>query len=371
MRYFFINFYLLIVFIASAQGSSLPSEIFSGYQGRHHVQGVVVDTVRGEVYFSFTTRLVKTDLNGTVLGSVDGLTGHLGCLTRDSRDGRIYGSIEYKDDAIGVGIAGNDARERENAFYIAVFDPEKITRPDMRPTDNGVMKTVYLREVVDDYYSSTVNRGRKVDHRFGCSGIDGVAFGPKPASPSDTVLYVAYGIYGDTTRTDNDYQVILAYDTRDWGKYEQTLEQARPHHSGPERPAERYFVRTGNTSWGIQNLEYDPATNTLLAAVYPGKKSAWPNYSLFAIDLDKAPESQPLKGFDNNTVGKVLPLRSIGLHDVATDTYGWHFPYGATGLCSLGDGRFYISHNSKEPEQSSTLHLYRWTGSPDGPFAKP
>lgn len=117
MRYFFINFYLLIVFIASAQGSSLPSEIFSGYQGRHHVQGVVVDTVRGEVYFSFTTRLVKTDLNGTVLGSVDGLTGHLGCLTRDSRDGRIYGSIEYKDDAIGVGIAGNDARERENAFY--------------------------------------------------------------------------------------------------------------------------------------------------------------------------------------------------------------------------------------------------------------
>jgi len=51
-------------------------------------------------------------------------------------------------------------------------------------------------------------------------------------------LYVAYGIYGDTLRTDNDYQVILAYDTgRE--RYEQPLTQENLRtRSGPdERPS--------------------------------------------------------------------------------------------------------------------------------------
>lgn len=370
MKKYLLTF--LMAFIAiSVQAGELPKTIFSGLQGKHHVQGVVVNKEKGYVCFSFTTRLIKLDLQGNLIGSVDGFTGHLGCLAYNDEDGRIYGSIEYKNDKIGVGIAGEAAKQRENAFYIAIFDPDKITRPNMAPTDDNVMSTVYLKDVVEDYYGYTINQGKKVEHRFGCSGIDGVAFAPRPGKPhSEKIFYVAYGIYADTTRTDNDYQVLLTYNTRDWKKYERPPLQEQLHHSGPAKPMERYYVYTGNTSWGIQNLNYDAETNCLLAAVYKGIKSNFPNYSLFAIDLNQKPVNEQLKGFDNKIKGKVLSLKNEGLLDQATGVRGWDFKYGSTGICSIGDGLFYISHNSKKPEQSSTLHLYRWTGKPDNAFEK-
>lgn len=341
----------------------LPPSIFSGLQGKHHVQGIAIDRANGAVYYSFTTRLVKTDLDGNLIGSVDGLTGHLGCLTFNKADGKIYGSLEYKNDEIGRGIAGDNASKRNNAFYIAVFDGSKIDRPGMKPEDQGVMKTVYIGEAVRDFDATVKNGGHKIEHRYGCSGIDGVAFAPRPGEPDgDYILYVAYGIYSDTSRSDNNYQVLLTYDTSGWKRYEEVLSEANPHHIGPEKPFGKYFVYTGNTSWGIQNLCYDPTSETLFAAVYKGKKPEFPNYTLFEIDLSKKAVKERLKGFDDKTIGFTLSLKKSGLYDAKTGIYGWHFPKGSTGLCSLGDGLFYISHNSATPEQSTTLHLYKWDG---------
>lgn len=357
--------------VRAQEPAQLPATISSGLQGKHHVQGVVVDTREKCVYFSFTTKLIKTDLEGNLIGSIDGLTGHLGCLTVNPADGRIYGSIEYKNDEIGVGIAGEDAKKRPTAFYIAIIDGKKITRPDMAPSDDNVMTTVYLGDVVKDYYAKTVNQGREVEHRYGCSGIDGVAFAPQPGKPkSKPMLYVAYGIYSDTDRTDNDYQVLLCYNTSDWSRYEQPLTQETPHNSGPAKPAARYFVYTGNTSWGIQNLNYNPEINALVAAVYTGKKKSFPNYSHFAIDLDSKAKKSTLRGFDNKEKGLTLPLKKMGLYDEATGTYGWHFPDGSTGLCYIGNGLYYVSKKKSKPEQSSLLTLYRWTGAPSSPFEK-
>lgn len=327
----------------------LPDSVFSGYQGKHHVQGVAVDVARGHIYFSFTTRLVKTDLAGNQLGSVEGLTGHLGCLGLNPDNGKVYGSIEYKNDVIGTGIAGEAAKQWKSKFYIAMFDTEKINRPSMDASE--VMTTTELPEVAADYSSTVRNKGRKVEHRYGCSGIDGIAFAPLPGDPQGKkALYVAYGIYADTTRTDNDYQVLTAYDPETF------------------RRQGRYFVYTGNTSWGIQNLCYNAENNTLMAAVYKGIKKGLPNYSLFAIDLARPAVKERLAGFDNKEKGLVLPLADAGLKDEVTGLRGWNFAWGATGLCPVGDGLFYISHNAKKPEQSSTIHLYRWTGDPKSPF---
>lgn len=346
-----ISFFISVAAFAGSPGGALPDSVFSGLQGKHHVQGVAVDVPGGKVFFSFTTRLVVTDLSGRLIGSVDGLTGHLGCLAFNPADGLLYASIEYKNDVIGTGIAGEAAKERECKFYIAVFDPAKIVRPDMAP--EGVMQLIELPEVAADYHATAVNGGKTVEHRYGCSGIDGIAFAPLPGKPKGPkVLYVAYGIYGDTSRTDNDYQVLTCYD----------LSQ--------RRIIDRYFVYTGNTSWGIQNLCYNAADNSLLAAVYKGKKDSFPNYSLFAIDLDKRAHREVLRGFDNNEKQLVLPLKKAGLADEATGIRGWNFPYGATGLCALGDGLFYISHNASRPEQNTTIHLYRWTGDSNRPFIK-
>ena len=68
------------------------------------------------------------------------------------------------------------------------------------------------------------------DHRYGCSGIDGVSFGPSSATPTARASSpVAYGIYANTARSDNDHQVLLQYDITDWARYERPLTEAAPH----------------------------------------------------------------------------------------------------------------------------------------------
>jgi hypothetical protein len=348
---------------SQSQTVSLPDSIYSGKQGNFHVQGLVVDKANQCVYFSFTGKLIKTDLAGKLIGSVTGFVGHLGDLDL-SDDGKIYGSLEYKDDAIGQGIrqklgiqAGN-----EDGFYIAIFDGSRIVRPDMDAEKEDLLRTVYIKEAVQDYAA----------HHFGCSGIDGVAFAPSigGSSPAKKFLYVAYGVYGDTARSENDHQVILKYDVSDWGKYAQQLTQVQLHHSGPQKPLAKYFLKTGNTRYGIQNLAYDPYTGNLFAAVYAGSKTQFPNYDLFVIDGKKKPVKSNIQSDNQAIKVKMLSLLQAGPRDAKSGIRGWHFKWGSTGLCPLGDGLFYISHNSKtiDGQQQTVIYKYKWEGNDQHAF---
>lgn len=355
--------------------NTLPRKIYLE-QGNFHVQGVVVDAKRGYAYFSFTTSLVKTNLRGEVIGSVDGFIGHLGCLDVNPEDGRIYASLEYKNDNIGKGIlkglgAQTKNQGEESSFYIAIFDGEKITRPGMSAEKDNIIHTVYLKEVADDYNAIVTNGGKQVQHRYGCSGIDGIAFGPQFGQKTGkNFLNLAYGIYGDTTRTDNDYQVILQYDPNTLRQYERPLSQNGFNKTGPAKPLNKYFLYTGNSSYGIQNLEYDANTGYWFAAVYTGKKVQFPNYSLFAIDGAKSAVLRGLKGFEGGAKGRVLQLAPAGMYDQKSGVHGWYYPWGATGMHALGNGYFYISQNgvTKSKKQYCDLRLYRWTGQDVAPF---
>ncbi len=68
---------------------TLPSRIPTGAWREGHIQGIAVDRKRGFVYCSFTTILLKTDLLGNPLGSVEHLAGHLGCITLNEYDARL------------------------------------------------------------------------------------------------------------------------------------------------------------------------------------------------------------------------------------------------------------------------------------------
>ena len=48
-----------------------PTRIDGGAYPEGHVQGIAVDQKKGFVYYSFTTSLVKTDLLGNIIGTVD------------------------------------------------------------------------------------------------------------------------------------------------------------------------------------------------------------------------------------------------------------------------------------------------------------
>ena len=88
--------------------------------------------------------------------------------------GHPLGYIEYKHDSIGKGIINKIGASLadEDAFYIAIFDVDKIDRPDMDAEKDGIMTAVYLDEVIRDY---AVGGGK-----YGCAGLDGLTFAPLP-----------------------------------------------------------------------------------------------------------------------------------------------------------------------------------------------
>ncbi|MFD1537912.1 hypothetical protein [Nonomuraea guangzhouensis] len=352
---------------AADRPSRLPTEVYGGAWPAGHVQGIAIDQRKGYMYFSFTNLLVKTDLAGKPIGSVTGFTGHLGDLDFNSRDGRVYGSLEYK---------------AAKSFYIAIFDVDRITSLDMNAETSDVVTAVYLKDVVDDYSADMNGDGvfdgdtaATQDHRYGCSGIDGVAFGPAFGKRGGVdKLTVAYGIYANADRQDNDYQVILQYDIRQWRKYERPLTQTAPHTSGPDKSDGKYFVRTGNTTYGVQNLEYDGFTGNWFMAAYKGIKPTFPNYSFFMIDGSKRPVQGAIEGQPQPEQGATLSLVRRGLHDAATDVWGWEFG-GQYGLVSLDDGRYYVSQQGTVVEdgvtkQTARAQLHRWTGQTPAPFER-
>ncbi|MGW0485179.1 hypothetical protein [Nonomuraea sp. NPDC003214] len=349
----------------AADRPSFPAEVYGGAWQAGHVQGIAVDEKKGFMYFSFTNLLVKTDLTGKPVGSVTGFTGHLGDLDLNRQDGRVYGSLEYKD---------------AKAFYIAIFDVDRITSLGMDAENSDVVKTVYLKEVVADYSADMNGDGvfdgnvaDTPDHRYGCSGIDGVAFGPEFGKRhGKQKLTVAYGVYSNTTRADNDHQVLLQYDVNQWRKYERPLTQSAPHTAGPDAPAGKYFVRTGNTRYGVQNLEFDGHSGTWLMAAYKGAKPGFPNYSLFTVDASAKPVTGPVVGQPQPEQGAILPLAPKGLHDPQSGVRGWESG-GQYGLASLDDGRFYVVKDGKIVEdgvtkQTAHAQLHRWTAQPPNPF---
>lgn len=344
---------------------NLPSVIKTGIWHGGHIQGIAIDRERKYIYCSFTTEFVKLDMDGNVIGSVKGFTGHLGCLAYSEADGRVYASLEYKNDVIGKSILRNlgIANEIKNAFYVAMFDVEKIDRLDMNAETDGVMTTVFLREPTDDYLAEWEENGKTQKHRLGCSGIDGITFAP---IENETRLLIAYGVYSDLERTDNDHQVLLSYNPEELKPYETVLTATNIHENGPASCKELLFVYTGNTNFGVQNMEYDPFTGDIFLAVYPGKKPCFPNFKMYVIDGSKNPKSQSLDGL-NGMQGKLLSLKEAGL--CGNSIYGYRFPYGSTGMASLGDGYFYFSEDhSEKGSYSSEIRLYRYTGDAEKPF---
>ena len=344
---------------------NIPDRIYSGIFTEGHVQGIAVDEARGYVYFSFTTVLVKTDFKGNRIGTVQNLIGHLGCITFDAETNRVYGSLELKHDSIGSSIEKHTGKKlaAEDAFYLVSFNADAIVRDNLDAEKDGVMNAVWLSDVIRDYAGIDEVSGKK--HRYGCSGIDGIALAPAFGADrkSNKKIFIAYGIYGDVERNDNDHQVILQYDRSVVNRYGKPLVQAAPHYNGPQSAEKRLFFRTGNTVYGIQNLEYDPASERVFLAVYKGKKTYFANFPMYVIDHTVAPKTATLIG-RNEEKGEILTSAVTLTEDPGhPGLFGAWFSYGQTGMAALGDGRFCFSVPDTDQinrRYSSTVTLYRY-----------
>lgn len=314
-----------------------------------HLQGICVDDELKYMYFSYTDVLAKLDMStGELVGSVGGFGkgsfgtsggAHLGCIAY--YDGKIYGSLEYK--------------EPGKKFFVCVFNENAITDPgmDMKQMESGV-DAVLLYEPTADFRdplgedvgsSDGFAVNEKIEgHRFGCSGIDGITFGRLPGSPDDSPEYmmVAYGIYGAgdwvTERYDNDYNIIQVYDPDDLTPerlfrftYERGLS---PDYTEDEvlYAVDTLFVFTGNTRYGTQNLEYERDTGNILLCTYGTRKETFPGCSLFVIDGSRAPDEAVLQVGQNYVSGD---LANPGTHKIRAQQYKVDGGYPLVKHCSL------------------------------------
>ena len=303
--------------VASAAAPYTDSIRVSGHN--NHVQGIAFDKSSDCFYCSFTTAFYKVGTDGIIRDSIVDIHGHLGAMTFDPETRTVYASLECKDDEIGSSISKGMGKEAyghdQSRFYIAEIDVDAMT-----------METHELAQVREDYLAD----------RYGCSGMDGVTLAPAFGKGKGKYLYVAYGVYSDTTRTDNDHNILLCY---------------RPGHY--RKPVRSYFVRTGNTAYGVQNLCYDSASGKMLMFVYRGWKKEFPNWKTFELDMAQKPLRAPLQGVPYHK-GKAWQL---------TEFTGSRFAKGATGVCSLGDGLFYIGDaGRRDGRQYCDFLLYRHTG---------
>lgn len=341
--------------------SKLKPVISTGEQGNLHIQGVTIDKKRGYIYYSYTDKIVKSDLEGNIIGSISGFFGHIGCIDYNEDDRKVYASLEYKHDVIGqIILSGNNVNETfDDGFYVAIFDVDKITEGDYNISEHpDMMKTVFLTEVLEDYKGTGFNKNsEEVPHKYGCSGIDGLCIAPLPGEKSNNkFLYVAYGIYSDVNRADNDHQVILCYNLKNFSNFAKTFDQKAMHTNGPEKADYRFFVYTGNTEFGVQNMSYDEKTGVILMATYPGIKKEFDNYSLFAIDLTKKPTEHQLKGLTET--GLTLTLKSsdpTGNNPLG----GWHSKLGVFGMCHIDDRYYYLAESKKlNDKYSAKIYLH-------------
>ncbi len=350
-RFFAVLFACFAVLTAGAQ--TLPAKFEVRIKAKDHVQGMAIDTAARCFYLSFTTSLVKTDYEGNVLASIDSIFGHLGAMTFDAASRKLYASLECKDDVIGQGIAkhlGKEAVSQElSRFYIMVFD---VDGGQARPgAGNPVIAGQWeVSEAINDYKT-----------RYGCSGIDGVTIAPqigkKKGKPR---LYVAYGVYGDISRRDNDHQILLEY----------KMDAFKPGVTAPKASA-KYFIFTGNTTWGVQNLCYDPKTECIFMASYAGKKPEFPNFSLFAVPVAQKPVKKVLRGLEDDGEHLSLALWQQGLLGSVKGIRGWRFSDATTGVCTLGDGTWFVSTPTKlrGKMQTATVRQIHWKGGPqENPF---
>ena len=114
------------------------------------------------------------------------------------------------------------------------------------------------------------------------------------------------------------------------------------------------FVYTGNTSYGVQNLEFDRVTGDYWMIVYAGGKAQFDNRPVYVLDGKKAPRLQPLMLGRENVYGKmqgeVLSLKEAGTYHEQSGVWGIpQMPLTADkGFISLGDDLYYVADAAKQ-----------------------
>lgn len=234
-----------------------PESVISITGGTHHMQGFTTDG--NSMYWSFTDRLIKTDMSGqnkTEITFDDKY--HLGDLA--FYNGKIFGSM----------LTGTNSNW--SACEVVVYDATTLEELARLSLD-------YVSELLPHLGNMKLNPD-------GIEGVDGVAIGKD--SEGNLKLMVGAGItQGEAYKN----QVILQYSlpTEVGEEYSVTYEKS-------------YYIPTGNLLYGIQNLAYDATDNSYWLACYGDSGTNYESKDcLFRVSLKDDGTGAILGAWDNYT----------------------------------------------------------------------
>ncbi len=217
------------------------------------------------MYWSFTDSLVKTNMDNTMIAQVPVLGGHMGDISYHK--GKLYASV-----------MGNSMKGKPwgvwTSFFVYVFDAESLS----------LLKTLRL-DPCYDMYKHPAQSG-------GFNGVDGITV--VDGEDGKPTIWVACALFSEERYKK---QILLNFDLN--GELLET----------------RKFT-TGNTIFGIQNLDYDKDTGYFWFSTYSQKYSYQSDDTLFCVNA----ESEQI----------------ISAHK-------FHSPYG---LQCLGNGKLLVSIQS-------------------------
>ena len=327
-----------------------------------HVQGVISDPQCNYFYYSFANGIVMQAADGTVAGTIKGFPdgSHVGDLAYNPADGKIYAALCLYNSFDSEEVA------TAKISYMIMFDPDDVT--SLGTDANKVCKTVYVGEPIIALASQ---KQGDFDLRLGGkhgmrNAIDACTFGPKPGE-TDGKYYLTLGgsktthsitCDGKTVydREDADYMMLMQFDVSDWDQYAVPLSEIA-NASGPKEHDGLYYYYCGYRDYGVQNLCYDPYTESYFASTYnhfyasspdgahsPASDRKFPNFVFFVIDATKASE-QTLVGCGGDK-GLVLESK-CGITDAKSGTRGYHqgsFNVSGVGcgMMTVGDGYYYL-----------------------------
>ncbi len=225
-----------------------------------HMQGFTTDGTF--MYWSFTDSLVKTTLENTVIAQMPVLGGHMGDI--DYHDGKIYATV------MGNSLAGRPWGVW-TSFYVYVFDAENLS----------LLKMIRL-DPCYDMYADYQNNG-------GFNGVDGIAI--VPDADGRLSMWVAAALFNGE---EYDSQMLLHF----------TLEG---------KLIEIKKFKTGNTIFGIQNLDYEADTGNFWFSTYTSDIEYQTKYCLYRVDASS---------------------------ETVLASYKFYTPYG---FHALGDGKYLVS----------------------------
>ena len=203
-----------------------------------HMQGFTTDKENGYMYFSFTDSVVKVNMNSTMIAQVHVSGGHLGDI--DYHEGKLYASFLGQP---GAGKVWDDW----SSFKIYVFN-----------ADDLALEKIIPLPICDELKAL---RGTPEDI-YGFNAIDGMTFGPD-ADGNMKMFAACATIEGE--KFSNQILLQLSLD----GEFEKLC-----------------LIPTGNTVFGIQNLDHDDETGEFWFSTYCPNQPYMPRETLYCVAPD-------------------------------------------------------------------------------------